>query len=420
MSPRTRKALSALLLLLLALALLLFIGPCRNTRPPASMPTATVPAPVDVVREAATPVPPVNAAPVVEERLTAATLAFPPEVDAGAPLPVTWSGPGNAGDYVTIVRPASGSSEYGSYRETREGAQLELTAPIEPGSWEVRYVAVRSKTVLARGALVVRAATADVTAPAAVVAGAAFAVQWRGPNRAGDYLTVVPQGTPDGQYRSYAETAKGATLTLTAPIDAGEAEVRYVTGTGAKVLARRAVRVTAASVTISAPAEAVAGSRVTITWAGPRNTGDYLTIVPKGTRDGSYGNYTDADKGSPLAVTAPIEPGAAEIRYMSGQGARVLARRELTLVAATIALRPPARAAAGSRVAIEWTGPNHAGDYLTVVRKGAKDGAMHRMTNTTAGSPAKVDAPGERGAAEVRYMSGQGNRVLARAELELD
>lgn len=418
MSLRTRKVLIALLLLLVLL-LLLLVGQCRSNRPQARLPAATVPAPMPVVRERAAPTPPLEPAPVGEERLTAAELTYSPEVAAGAPLVVAWSGPGNSGDFVTIVRPETDPARYGPYRETREGARLEVTAPIEPGDWEVRYVAGRSKTVLARGTLRVRGVDADVTAPAEVVAGAAFTVQWRGPNHTGDYVTVVPEGTPDGQYRSYAETAKGTTLTLTAPIDAGEAEVRYVTATGAKVLARRSVRVKVAALTLAAPTEAVAGSRVEVTWTGPRNAGDYLTIVPKGMRDGWHANYTDAGKGSPLAVMAPIEPGAAEIRYMSGQGARVLARREIALVAARITLRPPGRAAAGTGVAIEWTGPSHAGDYLTVVPKGAKDGAMFRMTNTTAGSPAKVDVPKERGVVEVRYMSGQGNRVLARAEFEL-
>lgn len=143
----------------------------------------------------------------------------------------------------------------------------------------------------------------------------------------------MPKGTPDGQYRNYTDTAKGSPLELTAPIEAGAAELRYMTGSGARVLARRPIQVSAAEVTLEAAAEAKAGSAVTITWAGPKNAGDYLTIVPKTMPDGRYGNYADATKGSPVSIQAPAQPGPAEIRYMSGQGAKVLARRAIVIVA---------------------------------------------------------------------------------------
>ena len=76
-------------------------------------------------------------------------------------------------------------------------------------------------------------------------------------------------------------------------------------------------------------------------------------------------------------------------------------------------------ARAGSTVSIEWIGPNHTNDYLTIVPKGAKDGVTGKLTYTRAGSPAKVAAPAAAGPAEIRYINGGDNRVLARAELTL-
>ena len=63
-----------------------------------------------------------------------------------------------------------------------------------------------------------------------------------------------------------------------------------------------------------------------VTWTGPDNAGDYLTFAPKDLPDGQYGNYTNTSKGSPLTITAPITPGEIELRYMTGQGAKVLKR----------------------------------------------------------------------------------------------
>jgi Ca-activated chloride channel family protein len=204
---------------------------------------------------------------------------------------------------------------------------------------------------------------------------------------------------------------------LTAPIEAGEAEIRYMTGSQARVLARRSITITAAAVTIEAADEVVAGAAVKIVWTGPNNAADYLTIVAATTPEGQYGNYTNTAKGSPLVVRAPMRVGAAEIRYMTGQGAKVLARRPIMIVPAQIEITAPAEAAAGSTVTIEWKGPNNTGDYLTAVPKTARDGVALHSAAASRGSPAKLVLPKETGVYEIRYMSGQGNLVLARREI---
>jgi hypothetical protein len=500
MSPRARRTLLIVVLLLLLALLTLLLSRCSPPKPVAA-------APVVVPKTSAQTSEPVIPAPQAAERLTPAVVNVPERVEAGAVFEAGWTGPDNPGDYLTIVRPDAAAAVFENYQETRRGATLALTAPMQAGEWEVRYVTVRSKTVLARAPLVVTPVSAALIAPETVTLGAALSVEWKGPNNVGDflnivpagapdeaagnyadaaqgspakltapvqpgaaeiryvsgqgrlvlarrpivitapdttieaanevvagskfsvtwqgpknrgdYLTIVSRGTPDGQYRNYTDTAQGSPLELTAPIEAGPAEIRYMTGTGARVLARRPISVVAAKVEIEASGEAVAGAPVTIVWSGPKNTGDYLTIVAQSLPDGQYGNYAEASKGSPLNVTAPIKPGAAEIRYMSGQGAKVLARRALTIVPARIELVAPAQAKSGEPIAVEWKGPNNPSDYLTVVAKSAKDGASGGTFPTSRGSPAKLAAPKEPGVYEVRYMSGQGNLVLARREIEV-
>jgi Ca-activated chloride channel family protein len=187
-------------------------------------------------------------------------------------------------------------------------------------------VAARSHTVLARAPLVIAANEVTLQAPAEVIAGMVVPVTWTGPNNAGDYLTIVPKGLPDGQYGNYTDTSKGSPMTVTAPITPGEAEVRYMTGQGAKVLKRFPLRVVAAEISLSAPAAAAAGSKVTVTWTGPNNAGDYITLVPQSLPDGQYASYANTNAGSNVSVVALKSAGPAEIRYMSGQGAKVLKR----------------------------------------------------------------------------------------------
>jgi len=104
-----------------------------------------------------------------------------------------------------------------------------------------------------------------------------------------------------------------------------------MTGQGGKVLARRPFTVVAAEISLSAPAEVPAGSTLAVTWTGPANPGDFITVVPRANPDNQYGNYVLTTKGSPLNVVAPKEAGDAEIRYMSGQGNMVLMRRAIRI-----------------------------------------------------------------------------------------
>lgn len=418
MSPRSRRVLAVLILLLLGVLGLLLIR-CSGTAAPELRPT---PAPVETTpaqppETPATPATGATPAGPDAEVLTPATVQVPGQVLAGAAFPVEWTGPDNRGDYLTIVRPDTRAADYGNYVETRAGSPLELTAPLEPGEFEVRYVAVRSKTILGRAPIVVTPVTASLDAPAEAALGTPVSVSWSGPDNAQDYITIVAKGTPDGRYGNYAETRKGSPLTITAPVEPGEAELRYMTGQGAKVLARRDLRIIAAKTSITAPAEVIAGTKFEASWTGPDNSGDYLTIVPKDTPDGRYKNYTETRNGPTLQITALIDPGEAELRYMTGQGSKVLARRSITVVPAKITLDAPAEAVAGSTVPVSWTGPNNSGDYLTIVAKDAPDGQFARYADASWGTPAKIMVPAEPGAAEIRYMSGQGAKVLARRKL---
>ncbi len=141
----------------------------------------------------------------------------------------------------------------------------------------------------------------------------------------------MPKDLEDGKYAKYTYTREGSPLKVVAPVEAGDAEIRYMTGQGNKVLARIPLKLEAAEVTLKAAESVVAGAQVTVEWTGPDNQGDYITIVPKDLEDGKYAKYTYTRKGAPLKVLAPAEAGDAEIRYMTGQGDKVLARIPLRI-----------------------------------------------------------------------------------------
>ena len=412
---RRRSLLIVLLVLILLIALLLMRCSCPKPEPPGAATTASSSAP-EPPQESPVSTPRPEAA---EEVLTPATLRVPEQVLAGAEFSIDWTGPANRGDHVTVVLAAAPDTASGPYRDTKDGSSLKIIAPIEPGAYEARYVTGRSHTILGRAPLAIVPAGATLELAAEVVLGSRVSVAWTGPNNRGDYITIVPRDMPDGRYANYTETSAGSPLTVLVPAEAGEGECRYMSGQGGKVLARRPVRIVTPEVSLSAPDEAVAGATVAVTWKGPDNAGDYIAAVSKETPDGQYGNYASTSAGSPLPVLQPILAGEAELRYMTGQGGNVLARRTIRLVMPEVTLKAPAEAAAGSAVSVEWTGPNHPGDYIIVVPRDAADGQYRHYAQTSSGTPASVKVPEEPGEAEIRYMTGQGGKVLARRSIRV-
>jgi len=348
-----------------------------------------------------------------------ATLTSAAEAVAGSAVSVTWRGPDNEGDFITIVPQKAGDSDYDRSAPTRDGSPVVVGAPMDAGDAEVRYLSGQSSRVLARRAIKILPPHVSLAAADGAVSGSVVSITWDGPNYPNDYLTIVAAAVADGERGAIAYTMNGSPVQVAAPGEAGACEIRYMSGWGDKVLARRAIKIVAAEVTLTAPDEGVAGSDVPITWSGPNNENDYITIVGKTVPDGHREGFAWTLGGSPLQVTAPGQPGDGEIRYVSGHDDKVLARRAIKIVAARITLTTPARAPLGAPVAIEWTGPNNSNDHITIVPKGAPDNASGHSAWTAAGSPANVDPPDQPGPCEVRYINGQDDRVLARIPLEI-
>ncbi len=290
----------------------------------------------------------------------AATVSAPATVAAGATFEVKWTGPNNDRDYVTIGETTPGGRLYLDYKYSRVGSPLKLSAPEKPGSYEVRYILAAGDTVIARQPITVGAVTATVAGPAQVAAGAKFKVTWTGPNNPRDFVTLVKAGTREKTYDRYVYTDKGPTLEFTAPDEAGDYELRYATGAGYLTLARATVKVGAITGTISGPAEAVAGETIKVTWKGPDNPRNFITVVRKGAREGEYSSsyfYTTA-KNNPGNLVAPLVPGEYELRYST-------AEKYLTIARAAIQVGP-AKNEPG-KVAVTLAAGSRAGGAIEII-----------------------------------------------------
>jgi hypothetical protein len=259
-----------------------------------------------------------------------ATLTVPASVDAGGQLTLTWTGPGNASDFISIDPAGAPDRDYGDYAYATEPS-ITLTAPDQAGQYVVRYHMGGSYRVIGQAPVVVGGVTASLTAAASVAAGSELEVAWTGPANPGDFLSIDSVGSPEGDYGNYGYAADGSPLTLRAPERPGAYELRYHTGSSYAVIGRAPLQVLANSATVSGPASAAGGSEFAVAWTGPDNAGDYVTIVPAGASNREYLTYAYTRAGTPAALTAPLEAGAYELRYMTGGLRDILASVPITI-----------------------------------------------------------------------------------------
>src|SRR5690606_1735915 len=155
------------------------------------------------------------------------SLSAPASATVGAPVEVAWQGAADARDFITIVPAGAPEGQYQGYQYTAK-SPVTLTAPAQPGSYEIRYLAAASPyPTLARVPLMVVDATATLQAPAEVPAGERFEVVWTGPDNDRDFIGLVKADAAEGTYNGpYEYTSKGTPLTLRAPDAAGDYELR--------------------------------------------------------------------------------------------------------------------------------------------------------------------------------------------------
>lgn len=260
-----------------------------------------------------------------------ATVKAPASVKAGGEFEVTWSGPNNPRDYITI---GDASHKYLDYKYTGSGSPVKISAPVQPGEYEVRYILGHGDTVIATQKITVGAVSATVTVPAQVAAGAKVSVSWSGPNNPRDYITVVKADAAEQTWERYKYTSAGNPAVLIAPDAPGDYEARYLTGQGNVTLGRAKFTVGAVTGTLTGPPQVAAGESFKVSWKGPDNPRNFITVVPKGAREGEYSSsyaYT-RPQANPVNLLAPLTPGDYELRYSTGESYYTIARAALKVV----------------------------------------------------------------------------------------
>jgi len=368
------------------------------------------------------------------------TIEAPPEVPAGSDFELTWTGPNNKHDFISIAEVDMEDRKYRNYVFAKRGEVVTFRAPDEPGQYELRYIDGATYTALERVPITILETTATVEAPPEVVAGSEFKVLWTGPDNRQDFITIIQANANEGKYKNYTYTKRAKKdrdgnlyVNLKAPDDAGSYEVRYLSSQKYYTLGRTPITVTASDATLEAPPEVTAGSNINIYWTGPDNHRDFITIIEADTEEEKYGKYSylnkskkDRDGKSYITLSVPDEAGYFEIRYLTAQSYKTLARIPLNITSTEAAIEVPDKVSSGSKFNVFWTGPDNERDFITIVPADAEEGTYKNYTytkNSRKDRDGKVyltlSTPEETGNYEVRYLTGQKYITLARVPITL-
>ncbi|MGB7931297.1 MAG: VWA domain-containing protein [Gammaproteobacteria bacterium] len=247
-------------------------------------------------------------------------------------------------------------------------------------------------------------------------AASKVSVNWTGPNRRGDYVTVVKAGATVTEYLDYKETGSGNPVQITLPADPGDYEMRYVLGQPQRVLASVPLRVVATRASVSGPPTAQAGSRIAITWTGPANPGDWITIVRPEVPYSAYNDYFDARPAN-NQLNVPLEPGDYELRYVLA-GKSIIARAPIKVLPVEVTLQGPDSVPAGSSFEVGWNGPGNQSDWVTIIAPDQPDTAYASYADVPRANPATLTAPETPGSYELRYVL-NGRKVIGRKAIEV-
>tara|TARA_R110001592_G_scaffold363393_1_gene687303 strand:+ start:154481 stop:156625 length:2145 start_codon:yes stop_codon:yes gene_type:complete len=277
-------------------------------------------------------------------------LSAPATAAVSTALNVAWTGPGEPGGVITLTEagnPAPMNNK--NYVRATVGEPARLTAPSEPGEYEIRYVMAggyttypgMQRSVQAVVPITVTDVSASISGPASAVGGSTVDVTWSGPSEAwqDDFISIVEPGAGKYNRDSVAKlvTRAGELLNpapIRVPAIEGAYEIVYGIQPGGRIIARQPIAVTRAAAAVDVPAQVQLGEDIPVSYSGDGFAGDRVVITPADTPDqkmwgvgARYGFFAKAGETTGVVRGAAVSvPGSYEVRYVTGLQHQVLAR----------------------------------------------------------------------------------------------
>ena len=261
------------------------------------------------------------------------TVSGPEQVITGSAFDVAWSKTISSTDMITIVPVGSKEGTRHNYRRTNKNTEGQLTAPAEPGLYELRYMLDEGKKTLATAAIEVIAAQISISGPGIVRAGNDVDITWSSTISPTDMINIVPTGSKEGTRNIYLRTGSNTQGILTAPNETGLYEIRYMLDEGKKTIASTLLEVVAADAPLddgaglSVQSEAKVGEVITISWTGVSDSKDQRIALARNDQpDFSWIAIQSIGEENAMEMTMPDKAGFYEVRFLDITARKLLGR----------------------------------------------------------------------------------------------
>lgn len=273
--------------------------------------------------------------------------------------------------------------------------------------------------VMARQPVIMVSADPGLTAPDEIGIGEDVVVSWSALVSSENVVGLVGRNGAPTELISCFSVNEKIEGRMAVPPAVAELDLILVDGVTLAVAARHPLLVTEPEANLTAPARVAPGERIKVTWVGPENQEDFVSLAHTGSPDLEYVEWARVEDGNPSLLRAPSVPGEYELRYVDGEKGEIRARAAIEVTAVPIELAAPATATTGIRFEVVWTGPASPGDIISLSKPGAAPNRYLEWASITEGSPLTLAAPSKPGTYEVRYVARNGSEVLAQIPIEV-
>ena len=202
--------------------------------------------------------------------------------------------------------------------------QVTITAPAEPGEYQVRYKSGDDR-VMAKTQIDVQPVDLVWQVPATVPIGSPMEITFDSRPKA-PYQDIQIHDPESGK-NVRTKRIRGDKVRLESPGEPGEYEVRYWIGTGSRVLETAPLRVMNVEVEWEVPDTVIKDEPFTVTLGNrPRGGYDDLKIYHPETKKNVR---TKRIRGAKVTLRVPEEPGEYELRYWMGSSNKTQATKPL-------------------------------------------------------------------------------------------
>ena len=365
--------------------------------------------------------------PDVEIEITA-----PEQVTAGTFFTTQWSQSLDIMDRISILPAGSETDQLEPNQLNKNSARVgtktegRLTAPTEPGSYEIHYIRNADKKSFGSTNIeVMEPEEITIQAPEQVIAGTIFTVQWSQTPHSNDWISLLTAGADADQPSIRSVKILGAeTVRFTAPSEPGLYEIRYIRNADNKALGSTSIEVLEPEeITILAPEQVIAGTVFTVHWSQSLHVLDRIGILPAGAEQGqSATSSVKVSRKDTDRLTAPLEPGTYEIRYMRDTDGKILSSTNIEVMEPEkITIQAPKQVIVGSTFAVQWSQSLNSSDWISILPAGA-DADLPNTSSFKILSKKetyRLTAPDKPGLYEIRYIRDTDKKTLGSTGIEV-